>query len=362
MAEHLKAAPPEEQPWRMSIEQARKHARERFLGRLAQGEQVGNCSCSDDVPEESGDESVQVIGVRFRDSARLYFFITTVPDLAVGSWVVVATTRGEEAARVVIAPHQMTAAQLQGSSAPIVRILSEGDVERIDGFREQSARAVRRGGELSRANNWGIKVVAADFSIDGSRLTLSYSSPDDRHTHRLRDELAREFELDVEMRRVGPRDETRLIGGLGKCGRALCCASWLPVYPDITTGMARNQDLSLNPASISGLCGRLLCCLSYENEQYRQAKRLLPRLGQTVLTDYGLATVVSLQILKELVTIRYDESGQQETLPAAEVLGNRPSSPPAESSANVTGTEQVEQSRRRRGRRRLHTNETSSQD
>jgi cell fate regulator YaaT (PSP1 superfamily) len=116
--------------------------------------------------------------------------------------------------------------------------------------------------------------------------------------------MAAEFETRVELRQVGPRDEARLLGGVGRCGRTLCCASWLPVYPEISMNMAKAQDLPLNPTKVSGVCGRLLCCLSYENEQYKQMKAILPRLGQTVETPAGAAQVVGLQLLKELVTVR----------------------------------------------------------
>lgn len=337
----------------MNVERAREHAKARFRDRLVNGEQVGGCSCGDDAAPDGDGESVHVVGVRFRDSARMYFFTAPTEAIVIGNWVVVGTSRGEEAARVVIASHQMALSQLEGEPAPITRVLGEDDVQRMERFREQSSKVVRRGGEISRAGNLGIKVIAAEFAIDGTRIHVAYSAPDERYARRVGDELAREFGVPVDMVRVGPRDEARLIGGLGKCGRTLCCASWLPVYPDITMGMAKNQDLALNPSKVTGLCGRLLCCLSYENEQYRQTRQLLPRLGQRIATGNGPATVVSLQILKELVTIRYDESGRQETLPAAEVLGTRPA--PIEAAGDrraADETNQEDRPRRRRRRRR----------
>ncbi len=123
----------------------------------------------------------------------------------------------------------------------------------------------------------------------------------------------------VELRQVGPRDEARLLGGLGRCGRTLCCSSWLPVFPEISMSMAKNQDLPLNPAKVSGVCGRLLCCLSYENDQYRQMKAVMPKLGQAIETPGGIGQVVSMQLLKELVTVRLEEDNVEATFRSDEL-------------------------------------------
>jgi cell fate regulator YaaT (PSP1 superfamily) len=171
----------------------------------------------------------------------------------------------------------------------------------------------------------GIKAIAADYGFDGSAVTLNYSVPDRERAPEpgvLR-ELAREaasaLGCRVEMRQVGPRDEARLLGGLGRCGRTLCCSSWLPVFPEISMNMAKNQDLPLNPAKVSGVCGRLLCCLSYENDQYRQMKAVMPKLGQTIETPGGMGQVVSMQLLKELVTVRLEPDNVEATFRSEEL-------------------------------------------
>jgi cell fate regulator YaaT (PSP1 superfamily) len=319
-------------PWQMSVEEAREQAKARFRDRLANGEQVGACSCSSEEEQPAGNgENSRVVGVRFRDSGRVYFFESGGADLDVGTWVVCTTSRGEEAARVVVAPKQVLMSQLDGDLKPIDRVLSEGDVEIIDQRRKDAAKIVRRGAEISRAYDFGIKVVAAEYSLDGRRARVSYGASDHSFVQDLGGLLEDELGIQVEMQHVGPRDEARLIGGLGKCGRTLCCSSWLPVYPDVSMGMAKNQDLSLNPTKVSGLCGRLLCCLSYENEQYRKAKQILPRLGQRIRTPEGEGMVVSLQVLKEMVTVRYTNPHREVTYPAADLLspGKRPETPRA---------------------------------
>ena len=260
-----------------------------------------------------------VVGVRFRDSGRIYYFRPDQDDLLVGQWIVVPTSRGEEAARVVLAPHQVRRAQLKGELGSVIRRLDDDDVGRMAARRRIGPEAIKTFGEIARARRLGIKPIAADYGFDGSTVTLNFSVPDRERAPEpgvLRD-LAREaasaLGCGVELRQVGPRDEARLLGGLGRCGRTLCCSSWLPVFPEISMNMAKNQDLPLNPSKVSGVCGRLLCCLSYENDQYRQMKAVMPKLGQAIETPGGMGQVVSMQLLKELVTVRLDEENVEAT-------------------------------------------------
>ena len=306
-----------------SLDEARALARERFKTRLQAGDPVGGCGCHEDDEVRGDDDSspqVCVVGVRFRDSGRVYYF--SAPDgeeLAVGDWLVVPTARGEEAGRVVISPHQVRVNLLQGELGSVDRIMTADDVARMEAYRRGGAEAVRTFGARIRSRRIGIKPISAEFSFDGGTAFLSYSIPDRDHAPAnevlmdLANDLADELQCRVEMRQVGPRDEARLLGGLGRCGRTLCCSSWLPVFPEISMNMAKTQDLPLNPSKVSGVCGRLLCCLSYENEQYRQMKAMMPRLGQPIETPGGSGVVISLHLLKELVTVRLDDEGGEAT-------------------------------------------------
>jgi cell fate regulator YaaT (PSP1 superfamily) len=337
-----------------SLDEARALARERFKQRLATGERVGACGCDteDEVLGPSDGSGAEcVVGVRFRDSGRVYYFQPgdASDALDVGAWVVVPTARGQEAARVVIAPHQVRRAVLQGELGSIVRRLDHADVALMEAQRRNGALAIRRFGERARSRRLAIKPIAADYTFDGSAVTLSYSVPDrDRNPEpgALR-ELARELADDlgcrVEMRQVGPRDEARLLGGLGRCGRTLCCASWLPVFPEISMSMAKNQDLPLNPSKVSGVCGRLLCCLSYENEQYRQMKAVMPKLGQNLETPKGAGQVISLHLLKELVTVRLELDNSEVTFACAE-LGLGADRAPTPESSRLTSSIAVNES------------------
>src|SRR5215208_3147949 len=305
-----------------SIDEARFLARERFKSRLESGKQIGQCGCGEGDPVLGLDDVSPpecVVGVRFRDSGRIYYFRPVQDDLAVGDWVVVPTGRGEEASRVVLAPHQVRKAQLQGDLGSVIRRLNDDDVRRMETHRRRGPEAIKTFGEVARARQLGIKMIAADYGFDGSTVTLNYSVPDRERTPEpglLRDlarEAANALSCRVELRQVGPRDEARLLGGLGRCGRTLCCSSWLPVFPEISMSMAKNQDLPLNPAKVSGVCGRLLCCLSYENDQYREMKAVMPKLGQAIETPGGVGQVVSMQLLKELVTVRLQEENVEAT-------------------------------------------------
>lgn len=285
---------------------ARELAKQRFKTKLTQGEPITGCSCAtDDAAAGTGGASKQAAGVRFVDSGQLYFFDPGDLDLAPGDWVVAETKRGMEAGRVVVAPRQVAQSSLTGTLTPLDRKLDEADVERMQHFRRESAKAVRTFNAMIREHRVNIKPISAEYGFDGARLTLHYSAPERAELRDLGRALERHFGCAVELRQVGPRDEARLLGGVGRCGRTLCCASWLPFYPEVSMNMTKTQDLPLNPSKVSGVCGRLLCCLSYENEQYRQQKAVMPKLGQIVATPVGEGMVMSMQILRELVTVKF---------------------------------------------------------
>lgn len=313
-----------------ALMQARELAKQRFKMKLEQGEPVTGCSCSTDDGTSGGSgPRVQAAGVRFVDSGQLYFFDPGDLDLAPGDWVVAETKRGREAGRVVVAPRQLIQSSISGALTPLERKLDEDDIERMAHYRRESAKAVRVFNAKIREHRLTIKPISAEYSFDGARLTLHYSASERCELGDLGPDLERHFGCAVELRQVGPRDEARLLGGVGRCGRTLCCASWLPYYPEVSMNMAKTQDLPLNPQKVSGVCGRLLCCLSYENEQYRQQKAIMPKLGQIVETPVGEGMVMSMQILRELVTIKFNSEMPDQTFSLAE-LGMRPvDAPPA---------------------------------
>ena len=334
------------------IENARAQARMRFKQRLESGKSVTGCECESEASEADGPRS-RVAGVRFLDSGQTYFFDPGEFDPLSGDWVVVETNRGLEAAKVIIAPSQMLQASLTGDLKPVIKVLDTTEIEHMQHLKRDAAKAVKTFGAKIREHNLPMKPISAEYNYDGSHLTLNFTAPERVDFRDLARDLGATFRCRVELRQVGPRDEARLLGGVGRCGRTLCCASWLPVFPEVSMNMAKTQDLPLNPSKVSGVCGRLLCCLSYENDQYRSQKNLLPKLGQTVTTPAGEGQVVSLQVLRELVSIRFPGDAPDQTFTASELgFQARPAQPRTEKAASEeTAGEAPKRRRRRRGSR-----------
>jgi cell fate regulator YaaT (PSP1 superfamily) len=346
---------------RAMIENARAQARKRFKERLEAGQPVAGCECESDDGAGDGPTS-RVAGVRFLDSGQTYFFDPVGFEPQTGDWVVVETNRGLEAGKVVIAPSQMLQASLSGSLKPVIKVLGDSEIEQMDQLKREAAKAVKTFGVKIREHNLPMKPISAEFNFDGSHLTLNFSAPERVDFRDLARDLGSTFHCRVELRQVGPRDEARLLGGVGRCGRTLCCASWLPVYPEVSMNMAKTQDLPLNPSKVSGVCGRLLCCLSYENDQYRHQKNLLPKLGQPVQTPVGEGMVISLQVLRELVTVRFQGDTPDQAFTADELgLRATPAQAPADGLQPAEGTAEAPKRRRRRGRNRGGSAKTGNQ-
>jgi cell fate regulator YaaT (PSP1 superfamily) len=229
---------------------------------------------------------------------------------------------------VIIAPHQVRESMLEGELKPVLRKLSSDDIDKMNRLKKEAAGAVRTFSAKIREHGLPMKPISAEYNFDGSHLLFNFSAADRIDFRDLAKDLSSTFHCRVELRQVGPRDEARLLGGVGRCGRTLCCSSWLPVYPEISMNMAKTQDLPLNPSKVSGVCGRLLCCLSYENEQYKQMKATMPRLGQQIETPAGPGMVVSMQILKDLITVRLAADNTDHLFTGADLGMRRPEPPP----------------------------------
>ncbi len=308
-------------------------ARERFRDRIRlmgvadvfRAEQIAcgcdGCECALPVVEGGAVDvaATDVAGVRFYDSGKTYYVDPDGRDLQVGQHVIVESSRGQELAQVVIAPQQVIGSTLEGELRPIVRVATEHDLLLAGSKRAEQGAALRTFAAKVRDHRLPMKPISAEYSFDGTRLTFNFSANGRVDFRELVRDLARHFGCRIELRQIGPRDEARLLGGLGRCGRPLCCSTWLPQFADVSMTMAKTQDLSLNPEKMSGVCGKLLCCLSYENNQYAEARTRLPRLGQEVTTEQGPGYVHALHILKEMVTIRLD-AGEDVVLPPTDVI------------------------------------------
>ena len=218
-------------------------------------------------------DMVTVIGVRFRRAGRLYYFAPGDVSLQINDFAIVDTPRGAAAARVVIAPTQVAERDLRGPLKAIERRATPDDLARMAEFRGQEAGTERVFQEKVEAFKLPIQPVKAEYSFDGGTLTLHFSSTEAKvDLNDLARDLATTFRTRVELRQVGPRERARLLEGMGRCGRELCCATFLTELDTVTLRMAKDQNLPLNPDKISGVCGRLLCCLQYEHEGYLDEK------------------------------------------------------------------------------------------
>ncbi len=253
-----------------------------------------------------------VIGIRFKDSGKTYYFAPTGVELAQGDYVVVDTARGPELARVAFPAHDVPPSELTADLKPVVRAADRADFDRLAQLNSREQEVLSRCAEKIREHVLPMRLVKAEYSFDGSRLTFFFTAEKRVDFRVLVRDLARTFRTRIELRQIGPRDEAKLLGGIGPCGRLLCCATFLPDYARVSIKMAKDQDLPLNPTKISGVCGRLLCCLAYEHEQYLQVKAELPRRGAWVQTPDGPGEVVSVNVLSETVMVELASSGIQE--------------------------------------------------
>jgi len=260
----------------------------------------------------------QVVGVRFKRAGRIYYFDPADIELNLGDWVVVDTGRGPEIGRVAISPKQVVASDITEPLKPVLRQASEEDLRQREEFQAKEREALEKCQEMITRANLPMRLLSAEYNLEGTRLIFSFSAEGRVDFRDLLKELTAIFKTRIELRQVGPRDKAKLLGGFGRCGRPLCCTTYLTEFSPVSIRMAKEQDLSLNPMKISGVCGRLVCCLSHECEQYREMRRNLPAIGQQVNTPLGAASVVGINPLKETVLVKLESEATVE-LPVAEV-------------------------------------------
>ncbi len=261
---------------------------------------------------------VNIVGIRFKRAGRVYYFDPAGIDLKVNDQVVVETSRGPELARVVIAPKQLADSEITEPLKPVLRKAEPDDIKRIEELEVKAEEALIECGKAISELQLPMKLLSAEYNVDGSRLTFWFSAEERVDFRELVRRLSGRLKVRVELRQVGSRDEAKLIGGFGRCGRPLCCASFITEFSPVSIKMAKEQELPLNPMKISGSCGRLMCCLSYENDQYHKMREKLPKRGQRVSTPLGEATVTGGNPLKETVLVEL-ESGATVELPLDKV-------------------------------------------
>jgi cell fate regulator YaaT (PSP1 superfamily) len=254
------------------------------------------------------DQLVPVVGVRFRPAGRIYYFDPVDQTFINGQYVIVETSRGVEAGRVVIAAKKMARSELNDPMKPILHLATEDELRMMLSFKRREKDALILCQERILQHKLSMKLVEAEYTFDGSRLTFYFTADERVDFRTLVRDLAMTFRTRIELRQIGARDQTKLQGGLGLCGKALCCSSWITDFGIVSIKMAKEQGLPLNPSKISGVCGRLMCCLAHENENYIQAKQQMPRLGEILNTSSGSGKVVSINVPHNTVEVML-ESG-----------------------------------------------------
>lgn len=247
---------------------------------------------------------VKVIGVRFRAAGKIYFFDPLDLEIDTGSHVIVETARGIEYGTVVLGPREVEESKVVQPLKAVIRIAAPEDDEVESKNKEKEKNAFDICLEKIKKHQLEMKLIDAEYTFDNNKV-LFYFTADGRIDFReLVKDLASVFKTRIELRQIGVRDETKILGGIGICGRTLCCHSYLPEFIPVSIKMAKEQNLSLNPTKISGVCGRLMCCLKNEEETYEFLNSRLPNVGDFVTTDDNLkGEVQSVSVLRQLVKV-----------------------------------------------------------
>ena len=246
----------------------------------------------------------KVIGVRFRTAGKIYFFAPGKFDIKQGDNVIVETARGVEFGRVVSGPREVKDEEVVQPLKSVIRPANDQDRKTVEKNKQKEKEAFKICLEKIRKHKLEMKLIDVEYTFDGNKI-LFYFTADGRIDFReLVKDLAAVFRTRIELRQIGVRDETKIRGGIGICGRPLCCSTYLTEFSAVSIKMAKEQNLSLNPTKISGLCGRLMCCLTNEEETYEVLNSQLPSVGDTVTTKDGLTGVVhSLSVLRRQVKV-----------------------------------------------------------
>ena len=247
---------------------------------------------------------VKVVGIRFRNAGKIYYFGPGDLELQVGMHAIVETARGVEIGAVITNPREVSEESVIQPLKPVIRIATEADERQAEKNREKEKEAFRICLEKIQKHELEMKLVEAEYTFDNNKL-LFYFTADGRIDFReLVKDLAAVFRTRIELRQIGVRDETKIMGGYGICGRQLCCHTFLPEFAPVSIKMAKEQNLSLNPTKISGVCGRLMCCLKNEEETYEYLNSKLPNVGDNVTTEDGLkGEVSSVNVLRQIVKV-----------------------------------------------------------
>ena len=286
-----------------------------------------------------------VIGVRFKNAGKLYYFDPGSFWPTAGDAVIVETVRGIEYGEVVTGVKEVSDELITPPLKKVIRIATAEDAAHDADNRARERDALALCQKKVQEHKLQMKLVGCEYTFDNSKI-LFYFTSDKRVDFRgLVKDLATAFHTRIELRQIGVRDEAKMMGGLGMCSRPVCCAQFLGDFQPVSIKMAKEQNLSLNPTKISGICGRLMCCLKYEEDHYEATRRRMPRVGKDVITPDGVGMVVDLNILKETVRVRIPkgDGAEQKDYPLADVQRVQPARPAKKAEQDYQAAEDMEQ-------------------
>ncbi|KYH29694.1 MULTISPECIES: PSP1 domain-containing protein [Clostridium] len=247
---------------------------------------------------------VTVVGVRFKKSGKIYYFDPNELDIKQGDNVIVETVRGIEFGQCVIGPKSISEDEVVTPLKNVIRKATEEDVNKHMDNKRREEEALKICEEKIQKHQLPMKLIDVEYTFDNNKIIFYFTAEGRVDFRELVKDLAAVFRTRIELRQIGVRDEAKMIGGLGPCGRPMCCASFLGDFVPVSIKMAKEQNLSLNPTKISGICGRLMCCLNYEQSTYEDIKKKLPRVDSIVDTPYGRGQVISNSVVKESVKVK----------------------------------------------------------
>ena len=246
----------------------------------------------------------QVISVRFKENGKSYYFDPAGAEIKTGDYVIVETARGIECGEVVQGVRELTDAAVPKALKPITRMADSMDVRRMRQNREDEKRAYHTCQECIARHGLEMKLVEAEYTLDRSKIMFYFTADGRVDFRELVKDLASQFHTRIELRQIGVRDESKMLGGLGLCGQPFCCSRFLKNFQPVSIKMAKEQGLSLNPAKISGSCGRLMCCLAYEQNSYEYLNSITPQVGSIVRTPDGEGTVMEVNVVAGTLKVR----------------------------------------------------------
>jgi cell fate regulator YaaT (PSP1 superfamily) len=270
-------------------------------------------------------EKIKIVGIRFQPTGAIYDFDCGHFVLKCGDYVIVKTEQGMGLGKVVRGPLKTEKIEKEKEPKKIFRLANESDLEQYRKIQTREKEAFDFCQTRIRERNLPMKLVNVESFFDGSKLIFYFIADGRIDFRELVKDLVHRFHTRIEMRQIGVRNEAKMLGGLGHCGRELCCASFLPDFATVSVKMAKEQNLPLNPTKISGLCGRLMCCLTYEYDTYLELKKDFPKCGRTIMTSRGPVKVLRQNVMEGTVVVETPEK-EERSLPIAELI--REGSPP----------------------------------